>query len=56
MEKLCAFMKSSIIHVSFFGSKGEELSNGVTKTTSDHDGSMEMVKNITYEICLFSKL
>ncbi len=36
-------MKSSIVHVSFFGSKGEELLDGVTKITSDRDGSMEMV-------------
>jgi hypothetical protein len=52
MEFFCAFMKSSIVHVSFFGSKVEKLSNGVAKITSNHVGSMEVVKNIIYEICL----
>jgi hypothetical protein len=52
MEIFCAFMKSSIVHVSFFGLKGGKLLDGVTKITFDHDGNMEVVKNITYEICL----
>jgi hypothetical protein len=52
MEQLCAFMKSSIVHVSFSGSKGEKLLNGIRKIAFDHDGSMGLVRNITYLICL----
>jgi hypothetical protein len=56
MEELCAFMKSSTAHVNFSRSKGEILSNGITKITFDHDGIMEVVRNITHLICLSSKM
>ncbi len=56
MEKLRAFMKSSIIHVNFSRSKGEKLSDGIAKIAFDHDGNMGIVRNITYLICLSSKL
>ncbi len=52
MEELRAFMKPSIIHVSFARSKGENLSDGIAKITFDHDGNMGVVRNITYLICL----
>jgi hypothetical protein len=53
MEEFYAFMKSSTVHVSFSRSKGENLSDGIAKIASDHDGSMGVVRNITYLIFLF---
>jgi len=52
VEKLQAFMKSSIIHVKFSRSKGEILSDGIAKIAFDHDGNMGVIRNITYLICL----
>jgi hypothetical protein len=52
MEQLCAFMRLSIVYVNFSRSKGGKLSDGVAKIASNHDGSMGMVRNITYLICL----
>jgi hypothetical protein len=46
MVELCAFMKSSIAHVSFSRSKGEILSNGISKIASNNDGSMGVVRKL----------
>ncbi len=46
MVELCAFMKSSTAHVSFSKSKGEILSNDISKIASDNDGSMGVVRKL----------
>jgi hypothetical protein len=48
MEELCAFMKSSIVHVNFSKSKRGKLLDGIAKVAFDRHGSMGLVRNIAY--------
>jgi len=46
MVELCAFMKSSTVRVNFSRSKGEILSNDISKIAYDNDGSMGVVRKL----------